>query len=107
MLSGYGISVKVDRGHLIVDDGIGRDRHFAKLARVNHGLNRLVLIGEDGFISLAALRWLADQKASFVMLDRNGSVLCTTGPVRSSDARLRRMQARADESDLGFESRRN
>lgn len=101
-LSGYGISVKVDRGHLVADDGIGRDRHFAKLARVNHGLNRLVLIGEDGFISLAALRWLSDQKASFVMLDRNGSVLCTTGPVRSSDARLRRIQARADESDLGF-----
>jgi CRISPR-associated endonuclease Cas1 len=47
---------------------------------------------------LAALRWLADQKASFVMLERDGSVLATTGPVRPSDARLRRAQALAHSS---------
>jgi CRISPR-associated endonuclease Cas1 len=44
-------------------------------------------------ISLAALRWLADQDAGFVMLNRDGTVLTTTGPVRPSDARLRRAQA--------------
>lgn len=49
-------------------------------------------------ISLAALRWLADQDAAFVMLDRDGSVLATTGPVRPSDARLRRAQALAVQS---------
>lgn len=52
-----------------------------------------MVIGSDGFVSLAALRWLADQKASFAMLERDGSVLATTGPVRPSDARLRRAQA--------------
>jgi len=36
---------------------------------------------------------LADQDASFVMLDRDGSVLATTGPVRSSDSKLRRAQS--------------
>ena len=46
-------------------------------------------------VSLSALRWLADQDAAFVMLDRDGSVLATTGPVRPSDARLRRAQALA------------
>src|SRR5438876_3174263 len=46
-------------------------------------------------ISLAALRWLADQDAAFAMLNRDGSVLATTGPVRSSDARLKRAQALA------------
>jgi len=60
---------------------------------LGHGLRRLVVIGSDGNISLAALRWLADQKAAFVMLGRDGSVLAITGPVRSSDARLRRAQA--------------
>jgi CRISPR-associated endonuclease Cas1 len=49
-------------------------------------------------ISLAALRWLADQDAAFVMLERDGHVLATTGPVRSSDARLRRAQALANQS---------
>ena len=46
------------------------------------------MIGSDGPITLAALRWLADQDASFVMLDPDGSVLATTGPVRPSDAKL-------------------
>jgi CRISPR-associated endonuclease Cas1 len=94
-LYGYGIQVRVDRGHLVMEDGIGPDRRQFRLARVGHGLNRLVVIGSDGMISLAALRWLADQDAAFVMLERDGSVLATTGPVRSSDARLRRAQAMA------------
>jgi CRISPR-associated protein Cas1 len=46
-------------------------------------------------VSFAALRWLADQNASFVMLERDGSVLATAGPVHPSDARLRRAQALA------------
>jgi CRISPR-associated endonuclease Cas1 len=97
-LFGHGISVHVDRGHLTIQDGIGADRREARLPRVGHGLRRLVVIGSDGMVSLAALRWLADQDAAFVMLDRDGSVFATIGPVRSSDARLRRAQAFAEES---------
>ena len=97
-LFGYGVSVRVDRGHLMLKDGIGAARREARLPRVGHGLRRLVVIGADGMVSLAALRWLADQDASFVMLDRDGSVLATTGPVRPSDARLRRAQALAHHS---------
>src|SRR5712691_11230325 len=99
-LFGYGISVNVERGHLIVKDGIGADRLQARLPRVGHGLRRMVVIGSDGMVSLAALRWLADQDAAFVMLDRDGSVLATTGPVRPSDARLRRPQALANDSGV-------
>ena len=58
-LCGYGIQVRVDRGHLLVDDGIGADRRQCRLPRVGHELKRLVVIGADGMISLAALRWLA------------------------------------------------
>jgi len=97
-LYGYGIQVRVDRGHLLLADGIGEDRRRCRLPRVDHGLKRLVVIGSDGMVSLAALRWLADQDASFVMLERDGSVLATTGPVRSSDAKLRRSQALAHSS---------
>src|SRR5262249_54074368 len=35
---------------------------------------------------------------AFVMLDRDGSVLVTTGPVHPSDARLRRAQSLAEDS---------
>jgi CRISPR-associated endonuclease Cas1 len=97
-LFGYGIQVRVDRGHLVLEDGIGPDRRYARLPRVGHGLKRLVVIGSDGMVSLAALRWLADQDASFVMLERNGKVLAVTGPVRPSDAKLRRSQALANSS---------
>jgi CRISPR-associated endonuclease Cas1 len=95
-LFGYGIKINVERGHLTLEDGIGTDRHRWRFPRVGHGLRRLVVIGNDGFVSLAALRWLADQDAAFVMLERDGSVLATTGPVCPSDARLRRAQARVD-----------
>jgi CRISPR-associated endonuclease Cas1 len=97
-LFGYGTSVRVDRGHLILEDGIGADRRQARFPRVGHGLRRLVVIGSDGMVSFAALRWLADQDASFVMLERDGSVLAATGPVRSSDAKLRRAQALAHQT---------
>jgi CRISPR-associated endonuclease Cas1 len=68
-----------------------------------HGLQRLVVIGSDGFVSLAALRWLADQDAAFVLLERDGSVLATTGPVRPTDARLRRAQSLAGTNGVALE----
>ena len=92
-LSGFGIKVWIQAGHLQVEDGVGMDRRKIRLARVNHGLKRLVCIGSDGFVSLPALRWLADQDVAFSMLERSGKVLLVTGPVRSSDAKLRRAQA--------------
>lgn len=102
-VSGYGIRIYVERGHLTIEDGIGADRRKARLPRVGHGLRRLALIGSDGFVSLSAFRWLADQDASFVMLERDGTVLATTGPVHPSDARLRRAQALAHESGASVE----
>lgn len=97
-LTGFGIKVRMQSGHLEIEDGIGPERRKIRLARVGHRLSRLVMIGSDGFITFEALRWLADQDAAFVMLDRDGSVLATTGPVRSSDARLRRAQGMANHS---------
>jgi CRISPR-associated endonuclease Cas1 len=102
-LFGYGIKVCVDRGHLILEDGIGADRRRGRFSRVRHGLKRVVVIGSDGLVSLAALRWLADQDAAFAMLDRNGKVLTVTGPVKPSDARLRRAQALANQSGVGLQ----
>jgi CRISPR-associated endonuclease Cas1 len=97
-LYGYGLQARVDRGHLLIEDRIGSAHRYARLPRVGHGLRRLVVIGSEGVVSLAALRWLADQDVAFIMLERDGSVLATTGPVRSSDAKLRRAQALAHQS---------
>ena len=47
-LFGYGITVRVDRGHLILRDGIGAARREARFPRVGHGLRRLVRKPPDG-----------------------------------------------------------
>jgi CRISPR-associated endonuclease Cas1 len=106
-LSGFGIKVRMQRGHLEIEDGVGIDRRTIRLPRVGHGLKRLVVIGSDGFVSLAALEWLTAQDASFVMLERNGKVMCVTGPVRPSEAKLRRAQALAAGNGLGLEIARS
>ena len=94
-IHGFGIRLRMQSGHLEIEDGIGQNRRKIRLARVGHGLRRLVMIGSDGFITLEALRWIADQGAAFTMLDRRGKVLAVTGPVSPSEAKLRRAQALA------------
>jgi len=51
-----------------------------------------------GVAVLAALKWITDIGASFVMLNRTGRVLLAIGPNASSDVRLRRAQALAHSS---------
>jgi CRISPR-associated protein Cas1 len=99
-LVGYGSSVCVDRGHLIVQDGIGMDRRHGRYPRVRHGLKRVIAIGSSGLISFEALRWLSCQDVGFSLLDRDGRVLAVSGPVGPSDARLRRAQSLAHQSDV-------
>src|SRR5438477_4118652 len=94
-LYGYGIRVTMQAGHLQIEDGIGPERRKFRLPRVNHRLKRLVCIGDDGFITLSALRWLSEVDASFVMLNRLGKVQVVTGPTAPSEARLRRAQSLA------------
>jgi len=102
-LFGYGINVHVHRGHLTIEDGVGAARRQARFSRVGHGIRRLVVVGSDGLVSLAALRWLADQDVAFSLLDRVGKVLAVTGPVQPSDARLRRAQSLAEVSKTGLQ----
>jgi CRISPR-associated endonuclease Cas1 len=94
-IHGYGVRVRMQSGHLEIEDGIGPERRTIRLARVDHHLRRLVCISEDGFVTLSALKWLSDIGASFVMLDRTGKVLFVTGPTASSDSRLRHAQSLA------------
>src|SRR5947209_7671510 len=94
-LYGFGIRVTMQAGHLQTECGIGPDRLKLRLPRVGHRLKRLVCIGDDGFVTLSALRWLSDVGASFIMLDRRGNVRVVTGPASPSVARLRRAQALA------------
>ena len=95
VLDGFGIRVSVNAGHLLCHDGIADKRRTVRLPRVGYGLRRLVCIGSEGFITLEAIRWIADREASFCMLDRRGKVLAVCGPSAPSDPRLRRAQSLA------------
>lgn len=79
------------------------ERRRLRLPRVNHRLKRLVCIGDDGLVTLTALRWLSDVGASFAMLDRLGKVRAVSGPSLPSEARLRRSQALALENGNAVE----
>ena len=60
ILSGYGIKVAVESGHLVVEDGVGSARRRGRFSRATAGLKRLVIVGHSGIVSLEALRWLHD-----------------------------------------------
>lgn len=92
---GYGVKVAVERRHLIVEDGVGDERHRRRFAKPTARLKRFVLLGHTGFITLEALRWLKDVGAAFVQIDADGQVVVASGPVGLDDARLRRAQALA------------
>jgi CRISPR-associated protein Cas1 len=100
--SGYGIKIQVRRGHLLVEDGLGRDRRSRSFSRATHGISRLVVIGSDGFITLEATRWLHRLGIALIHVDRDGNILATSTP-HGGDARLRRMQAAAPGSETGLE----
>ena len=102
-LVGYGISASVDKGHLIIEDGMGAERYHYRLPRICHRLKRLTVVGLDGQITLAALKWLRDQDVTLTFLERNGRVLSVVGPAGSSDAKLRRAQALAIGNGVGLE----
>ncbi|MDQ3690973.1 MAG: CRISPR-associated endonuclease Cas1 [Chloroflexota bacterium] len=96
--SGYGIRIFVWRGRLRVDDGIGANRRSRLFHRATSGLRRLVVLGHTGYVSLEALRWLADLKAGFLQIDADGRVVAAFGPPGTDRPSLRRAQAVASQN---------
>jgi len=100
--AGYGVKIYVERGHLVVHDGIGRNRETRRFNRATSKLDRLVVIGHTGFITLEALRWIRDVGAAFVQIDSDSNVVVMSAAEWQSSAReLRRAQVLAGETDSG------
>ena len=96
VVDGYGIALRVvSRGKLRVEDGIGRQRRSIVLDRAGSGLERLVLIGHEGFVSLASLAWLRGIGAALVQIGRDGEVLAHSIPLGYEGHPIRRAQALA------------
>jgi CRISPR-associated endonuclease Cas1 len=100
---GYGIKIHVDRRHLVVEDGVGRNRQTRRFHRAGTKLNRLVLIGHTGYITLDSLRWLCDVNAALVHIDADGRLLTTSVVFGPTLPQLRRTQALAAGGSAGVE----
>ncbi len=104
--AGYGLKVYVEHGHLVVCDGVGRQRRNRRFARATSGLQRLVVVGHTGFITLEAMRWLRDVGASFAQIDVDGQLIASSSAERFHKTDLRRAQALAPQSGAGLTTMR-
>ena len=100
--AGYGLKIYVERGHLVVHQGIGRDRSTKRFNRATSRLTRLVVIGHTGFVTLEALRWIRDVGAAFVQIDSDSNVVAMSAAEwQSSSRQLRRAQVLARSQKQG------
>jgi CRISPR-associated endonuclease Cas1 len=100
---GYSIRVRVKHGRLAISDGSGRQRRERAYSRIGDRPTRLVVIGQAGYVSLEALRWLNDIGAGLIHLDHNLKLVTVSSRLTLDDARLRRLQAKAAETSVGVE----
>jgi CRISPR-associated endonuclease Cas1 len=68
---GYGIQIRVKDSHLIIKDGIGDSQRERRYPKADRTLQRIVITGQTGYVSLESLRWLSEHGISLVTLDLN------------------------------------
>jgi len=98
---GYGLNVHVHHGQLVVRDGIGRHRRERRISRAERAVQRLVLLGHTGSVTLDAIRWCADVGIALVQIDTEGRVLMVGNNPARTDSRLLRAQAAAAGNEVG------
>jgi CRISPR-associated endonuclease Cas1 len=104
VVDGAGLSIRVERSHLVVRDGIGRHRRERRFHKATHGLSRIVVLGASGTLTLDALRYCARLGIAVAVVDPiSTEVTFASAPQRGDDARLRRVQASVPESVLGLD----
>jgi CRISPR-associated endonuclease Cas1 len=99
---GYGICLRVLYGKLRVEDGIGPHRRQIALDRTGSGLERLVLLGKTGTLTLESLAWLRAIGAGLVHLSADGDVLTHSVPF-GYEGLIRRAQALAIANGLDLD----
>ena len=102
VVRGYGIHIHVERGQLVVEDGIADDRRRVCISRVTPELRRLVVLGHAGTVSLDAQKWLHAVGISYVHLDGDGEVLAVGTARALDDVKVLRGQALAPFNGVGL-----
>ena len=102
-LCGYGLTIYIEHGRLSVEDGIANRRRKSVFSKATCGIQRLVILGHSGTLSLEAVRWLHDIQAAIIQIDADGKLLFASSPLKERFGRLRRAQALASSSRIGVE----
>ena len=90
VLDGFSVSITVRAGHLVLK-AEGRE---LKLPRAHHGVQRVLVLSEAGFVSLNAIRWCRDQGIALIGLNPYDGQPTFSASVPSHDSpRLLRAQA--------------
>lgn len=104
VVDGHGLRIGVERGGLHVSDGVGPHRRTRSFPKVGHGVTRMVVVGgSTGIVTLDALQLCRDLGISLVVLDRSGDPSIASVGYGVHDARLRRAQVRATDTDVAVE----
>ncbi len=102
VLEGYGIRVAVERGQLVLTDGIGANRRTRRYPRIDRPLRRILTLGATGAVTLEGLRWCSDHNIAVTQIDTDNRIVSLVAAPGLDDARLRRAQALAATSDSGL-----
>jgi CRISPR-associated endonuclease Cas1 len=100
---GMGLRLSVERGALVVTDGIGDHCRTRRFDKATHRLSRLVVMGTTGTFSIDALHWCSRLGIGVIVLAHDGTVQLTSTPRLTDDARLRRTQALAPFEPYGLD----
>jgi CRISPR-associated endonuclease Cas1 len=104
---GMGLSIRVDRSALVVEDGMGPHRRARRFDRATHGLRRLVILGSTGNVSIDALTWCRRLGIGVVVIGPDGAALLASTPRVTDDARIRRTQAMSLGQPVGIDLARS
>ena len=107
VVDGMGLGLSVNRGALVVEDGIGPHRRTRRFDKATHGLGRLVVIGSTGHVTLDALTWCRRLGIGVTVLCPDGLASLASTPRMIDDARLRRIQGQAIELPVGIDLARS
>lgn len=96
---GVSIAVTVRSGQLVITDGPPADKRTRRLGRVPRTYDRILLAADHGYITVEALRWLADTATHWASI--SVTELLAIAPPKPSDPRLIREQATVYDTPVG------
>jgi len=103
VVDGHGAKIHIHHGHLVIEDGAGRQRRTRRFHKATADVTRIVMLARSGYVTIDAIQWLTDAGIALMHLDPSGRLLISSAPPSGHDSKLRRAQAGAADSQVGID----